>query len=67
MKKLALEIENLHVESFSTSMNGGEARGTIRGHDATLNISCVPQQTDDTKSKYWSCVCTPSGQYTCGC
>jgi hypothetical protein len=23
--------------------------------------------TDDTRSVYWSCVCTPSGMYTCAC
>jgi hypothetical protein len=66
VKKLSLEIENLQVDSFSTTLAKHAGTGTVRGY-ATLNISCVPQQTGDTKSKYWSCVCTPSGQYTCAC
>ena len=24
-------------------------------------------RTDDTRSVYWSCVCTGSGMYTCAC
>lgn len=62
MKKLALDIETLCVESFSISAGPESARGTVRGHSG--NMFCLP---DDTKSKFWSCVCTPSGQYTCAC
>ena len=66
MKKLGLEIENLRVESFTTSPGQDPGRGTVRGHEATLEAACFPEPKD-TKSKYWSCVCTPSGQYTCAC
>ena len=62
MKKLALEIETLRVESFDTSAAADAPRGTVRAF--TGNVACLP---DDTKSKYWSCVCTPSGMYTCAC
>ena len=37
MKKLALKLEELAVESFRTAEEGGEARGTVRGH---ATVSC---------------------------
>ena len=35
MKKLRLEIEALHVQSFATAARQ-ERRGTVRGHDGIL-------------------------------
>ena len=32
MKKLRLELDDLAVESFSTSREGREERGTVQGH-----------------------------------
>lgn len=63
MKKLALET--LHVDSFSPAPEATGPRGTVRAHACS---TIVPQQpTGDYCSVYWSCVCTPSGQYTCAC
>jgi hypothetical protein len=65
MKKLALEIESLRVDSFSTSLKEGVLNGTVRGFDgSSAHELCRP---GDTRSVYWSCVCSPSGMYTCAC
>jgi hypothetical protein len=35
MRKMKLDVEQLSVESFATRMVDTEARGTVRGNDAT--------------------------------
>jgi hypothetical protein len=63
MKKLALD--NLKVESFTTAPEGEGRKGTVRAH-ACSSLQ-LPAPTGEDCSVYWSCVCTPSGQYTCAC
>lgn len=40
MKKFALEVEDLHVESFAIH-NGRFHTGTVRGHEATEESTCA--------------------------
>jgi hypothetical protein len=44
MRKIRLELEDLQVESFSTSPAGG-AGGTVEGHEFTLPSECPTVQT----------------------
>lgn len=53
MKKLALDLDGLRVDSFSTSPQLDAARGTVCAHVGTLR--CQPTINDPT---------LPSG---CGC
>ena len=39
MKKIALELESLAVESFATGTED-EGRGTVVGHQQTANNNC---------------------------
>ena len=39
MKKVALNLETLSVESFDLG-TGGEDRGTVFGNQQTLNVHC---------------------------
>ena len=41
MKKLSLEIAELHVESFDTFVPE-ERRGTVRGNGSCYTFSCPP-------------------------
>ena len=46
MKKLALELEALRVESFTTSLETHVPRGTVRGHAFFgTKAGCQPTQT----------------------
>ena len=55
MKKLALQIDHLRVESFETGL-AEDRRGTVRGHDtritefcATPYKPCLPTQACPTR------------------
>ncbi len=56
MKKLALKLDDLNVQSFATTAGAGEARGTVRGHlgAASNDDFC----SDACGSQVYSC-------YTC--
>lgn len=56
MKKLKLAKETLQKLDI-----GKEPIGMIVGGQFYYYDRC------DTKSVYWSCVCTDSGMYTCAC
>ena len=60
MKKLALDLEKLEVESFDTESDGADRRGTVRGHLAT--DSCT-QGLDCIFTDWESCYggCSDSG------
>lgn len=40
MKKMRLEIDELAVESFPTAVAPDMSRGTVKGNDATLALTC---------------------------
>ena len=40
MKKIALNLENLSVESFETGTGTEQARGTVMANQQTLNENC---------------------------
>ena len=44
MKKLALNVESLRVESFATQ-DVRPARGTVRGHDETVETEQCTVET----------------------
>ena len=44
MKKIALNIETLSVESFEAGSAMDMDRGTVQGNQATLNANCYTQQ-----------------------
>lgn len=54
MRKLALKIEELHVESFSTEQHASAESGTVRGHVNDLDVggtwwwSCEDGPTEGT-------------------
>jgi hypothetical protein len=39
MKKLTLQLDNLHVDSFQTG-EADDRRGTVRGHDTRVTEFC---------------------------
>ena len=58
MKKLALALDDLNVQSFATTGDAREPRGTVRGHldDASRDDFCSEAQT-----QIYSCVsCDPA-------
>ena len=58
-KKLVLAKETLREL-------GPNSVRKVLGGDAIVSVAvCDP--ADDTRSKYWSCVCAESEQYTCEC
>ena len=72
MKKLALRLDELRVDSFDTSFTQPDRRGTVRGRDSytwdegpmcwTLQeYSCNPC----AESSIMSCGGTCGGDYTC--
>jgi hypothetical protein len=54
MRKLAMKLDDLQVESFTTSSAAAQ-RGTVAGHDLTNQVTCGP-----------SCGCPPSAECTYG-
>ena len=40
MKKIALNLENLSVESFETGTGTEQGRGTVMANQQTLNDNC---------------------------
>ncbi len=73
MKKLKLNLEDLKVESFETTDNDTNTKGTVVGNSGTCHLPswyCMPDSApftcvdgcDDT-SGGWTCDCT--SQYTC--
>lgn len=60
VKKLKLAKETL--QKLDTSR---EPIRTIVGGEGFVGVRFYDQC--DTKSVYWSCVCTDSGMYTCAC
>jgi hypothetical protein len=63
MKKLALDVDSLSVESFGTEVANDLVHGTVRGHEgSSAHAKCKP---GDTRSLYWGCV--TGGMYTCAC
>ncbi|HEX6037858.1 hypothetical protein [Longimicrobium sp.] len=40
MKKIALNVESLAIESFETGSGMGQARGTVAANQQTLNANC---------------------------
>jgi hypothetical protein len=53
--KETLQKLDARREPFRTAVGG------------TVPQDLAPLGTDDTRSVYWSCVCTGSGMYTCAC
>ena len=68
--KLKLNLEDLQVDSFVTSVGSSEEnRGTVHAHDT--NLSCWSH--GDNSNEVWPCSCncpptgyTCDGYYTCG-
>jgi hypothetical protein len=60
MEKMRLSLDELEVQSFTTSRPGGERRGTVRGHDAPTDaVECPTANPEDT---CWdSCACHSEG------
>lgn len=58
MKKLVLQLDALHVESFATSHADDRARGTVRGL-ATVTCPAEPQPNTVGKTEWATCA------YTC--
>ena len=57
MKKLKLEIETLHVDSFEPAAGAAADTGTVRGAELTQFQTCVQ-----------SCGCPVTDRaHTCGC
>jgi hypothetical protein len=57
MKKLKLNLDTLHVDSFETGLSI-KGRGTVQGHDTTIaSLGCIPSNDN-------SIGCP--GTYTCG-
>ena len=72
MKKLALSLDDLHVESFSTAGTDA-ARGTVQGNSWNTDTEADPSALGDAGcSVYYTCVqgCggsnPDSGWNTCG-
>jgi hypothetical protein len=72
MKKLALKLDELQVESFSTA-EIARGEGTVRGHDWETDTTAAPSAAGDAGcSAYYTCLngcggSNPnSGWYTCG-
>jgi hypothetical protein len=42
---MKVKFEDLRVESFVTTTNAADARGTVNGHEATPRFSCQPHYT----------------------
>jgi hypothetical protein len=61
MKKLALDPEQLRVESFPTAALDDDAQGTVRGHWATQGHTCVLETRCAARS------CVSFGAPTCLC
>ena len=58
MGKLRLGMEELRVESFTTS-GAGDGKGTVRGHSITYYTDCGCRYTQNPNWHYtcnWSCV-----------
>lgn len=83
MKKLALNLDQLQVESFPTA-SGRAAAGTVHGEELSVynNISCFAScietgcNTCDNSLDYCTCadcpvrsvdICIQSRDYTCRC
>lgn len=43
MKKIALNVESLAIESFETGSEMEQARGTVQANQQTLNANCYTQ------------------------
>lgn len=56
MEKVRLTLDELQVQSFATTENDAQSRGTVRGHDAPTDA------VEDTcwASCNWSCGCSDS-------
>lgn len=52
MKKLSLQLDSMHVESFATSHADDRARGTVR---ALATVTCPAEPQPNTVGK--SCAC----------
>lgn len=44
MKKIALNVESLSIESFETGTALELDRGTVQANQATVNVNCYTQQ-----------------------
>ena len=74
MRRLKLEIDELQVESFAVE-RPGEARGTVRGREYTLNPwECDSEPVDDSinycspaPTSLFSCAYTCGNTCSCGC
>ena len=58
MNKLNLDVAELRVESFEAEAKDQAARGTVRGHEATIDLTCY----DYTCRGYGTCGIYPCKQ-----
>ncbi len=76
MKKLTLTVDNLRVQSFSTSPAMQRHGGTVKAHDYTGPVDCYTRHDDRFTDEFMtecgaSCVgdtcpgSTEMGAYTC--
>jgi hypothetical protein len=63
MKKLALQVETLSVESFPTEQAASALRGTVQGAEATPNTYCGTCGV----SCYTSCAAAAADYPVCTC
>ena len=65
-RKLALDLDSLSVDSFDTSPEMRDGRGTVRGHDTEVEAE-GPQPTppvyDDDCTCLYSCLCKTAAYY----
>lgn len=58
MKKLKLDLDQIHVSSFSVREEKAFA-GTIKGNSATADMDCGPSQIWDSCYSCWPQHCNP--------
>lgn len=68
MKKIRLDLDQLAVESFATSLAGRAGMGTVRAHiDSNLDYTCWDCTSH---SGFEWCICQPqanTNHQTCTC
>jgi hypothetical protein len=64
MKKLTLNLDALHVESFEPVSDRERSGGTVRAHEHSHDGACLPNP-DDQYTRGYTCLQTCPGKYTC--
>lgn len=65
MKKLKLDLDQIHVTSFSTQPTRGGGRGTVEGLEATRHLNCSEGCIPSDETPAYSLICD-GGVFTWG-